>query len=218
MWDGFAPLLGEREVVRHEMRGWGQTPLPESGSFSHTDDLEAALDGPTVLVGASFGGLVCLDLASRRPELLEGVVVLDPPLFDHEFSQSTEDYGAEEERLFEAGDVDAVIELNVDFWIGGASDEVKDAVREMQRRSFALKDASEVEGEMPPDSIDLSRIEMPALVVTGERDNEDFQAIARRLAAELPNATPATVPGAYHLPALERPEETARLVMEFLEA
>ena len=53
-------------------------------------------------------------------------------------------------------------------------------------------------------------------MVTGERDRQDFQEIARRLVAGLPDATAATVPGAYHLPALERPEETARLVLEFL--
>ena len=54
------------------------------------------------------------------------------------------------------------------------------------------------------------------LVIAGDRDTEDLRAIARRLATELPNATPSTVAGATHLPALERPEETARLVLEFL--
>jgi 3-oxoadipate enol-lactonase len=215
MWDGFAPLLGEREVVRHERRGYGDTAMPAGGSFSYGADLEAALDGPAVLVGASFGGFLCLDVAARRPELVAGLVLLDAPLFDHDFSDEMEAYGAEEERLLEAGDLDGVTELNVEFWEGGADAEVRDAVRTMQRRALDLQHGSEAEPQMP-ESIDLTRIEAPALVVTGERDRQDFQEIARRLVAGLPDATAATVPGAYHLPALERPEETARLVLEFL--
>jgi hypothetical protein len=37
MWDGF-DLPG---AVRHELRGFGDTPLPESGEFSQADDLQA---------------------------------------------------------------------------------------------------------------------------------------------------------------------------------
>ena len=39
MWDGF-DVPG---AVRHEMRGFGQTPMPPTGEFSWVDDLEAAL-------------------------------------------------------------------------------------------------------------------------------------------------------------------------------
>jgi hypothetical protein len=37
MWDGF-DLPG---AVRHELRGFGDTALPESGEFSQADDLQA---------------------------------------------------------------------------------------------------------------------------------------------------------------------------------
>ena len=160
MWDGFAPLLGEREVVRHELRGFGDTAMPAGGSFSYGADLEAALDGPTVLVGASFGGFVCLDAAERRPELVAGLVLLDAPLFDHDFSDEMEAYGTEEERLLEAGDLDGVTELNVEFWEGGADAEVRDAVRAMQRRALDLQHGSEAEPQMP-ESIDLTASRRP---------------------------------------------------------
>jgi 3-oxoadipate enol-lactonase len=216
MWDVFEPLLGDRRVVRHELCGHGDTPMPASGSFSDTEDLEAALDGPAVLIGASFGGLVCLDLAARRPDLATALVLLDAPLLDHDFSDEAENHDAEEERLLEAGDVDAVADLNVSFWVGEAAPEVKEEVRAMQRRALELQLDSDAEPELP-EAVDLGRVDAPALVVTGERDREDFQAIARRLTAVLPHASSATVPGAQHLPALERPAETARLVLEFLE-
>lgn len=53
-------------------------------------------------------------------------------------------------------------------------------------------------------------------MAVGEHDKPDFRAIAERLARELPNAELAVIPGAGHLPPLERPEETAALVRAFL--
>jgi 3-oxoadipate enol-lactonase len=103
----------------------------------------------------------------------------------------------------------------VSFWVGEAAPEVRSAVGAMQRRALELQRASDAEAEVD-DSVALGRIAAPALVITGERDHADFRAIARRLVEELADATAATVPGAQHLPALERPEETARLVVDFL--
>jgi pimeloyl-ACP methyl ester carboxylesterase len=54
---------------------------------------------------------------------------------------------------------------------------------------------------------------MPTTVVMGERDVEDFIAIAHRLADELPSARLECVPRAAHLPALERPEAVAALIV-----
>ena len=55
MWDGL-DLPG---AMTYEMRGFGQTPMPPAGTFSHSADLEAAIgDEPVSLVGASYGGLV----------------------------------------------------------------------------------------------------------------------------------------------------------------
>jgi len=197
MWDGFAPLLGDRELVRHGLAA---------------GDPEAAMEGPAVLIGASFGGYVCLDLAARRPELVQALVLMDAPLFDHEFSADLESYAEEEERLVEAGELDAAARLNVDFWVADAAADVKQQVLEMSREQLEL----EYEPDLP-DTIDLTRVRAPTLVLNGARDHRDFQAIAERLSSGLPDARRATVPGVQHLPALEAPEETATLVVEFLE-
>jgi 3-oxoadipate enol-lactonase len=104
MWDGF-DLPGE--VRRHPL----PAPLDETVG-----------DEPTALVGASYGGFVSLDFAARKPELVEKLVLLDAPLMDHEFSPEFMDYVAEEERLYEAGDMDALVELNLAFWCPGEHD------------------------------------------------------------------------------------------------
>jgi 3-oxoadipate enol-lactonase len=159
------------------------------------------------LVGASYGGFVSLDFAARKPALVERLILLDAPLMDHEFSSEFMDYVREEERLVEAGELDAAVELNLDFWCPGIADRVRPMVAESLQR----------EDEELPDP-ELSEVRVPTLVGVGEHDKADFRAIAERLARELPNAELAVIPGAGHLPSMERPAETAALVRRFLGA
>ena len=209
MWEGF-DLEG---AVTHELRGYGQTPLPASGTFSHADDLEAALgDGPAQLVGASFGGLVCLEVAARRPELVSDLVLLDAPLPDHDWSDQLEEYSAREEGLIAEGDLDGATELNVAFW----APTLARVVAPMQRRALQLQAGSEDSEGVGPEPIPLDAISARTLVVVGKDDFEDFHVIARRLCEEIQDAELAVVHGAGHLPSLERPDQTAELVRSFL--
>jgi pimeloyl-ACP methyl ester carboxylesterase len=187
MWDGF-DLPGE--LIRHQL------PAPLDDSFAGE---------PAALVGNSFGGLLSLDFAVRKPELVTRLVLLDAGLPDHEPSDELEQYALQEERLLEAGDVDAAVELNLRFWCP----EVADRVRPM------VAGALEWEGDAP-EAIDLGAVRAPTLVAVGERDKRDFHVIAERLAREIPDAELVVIPGAGHLPSLERPDETAALVRRFL--
>jgi 3-oxoadipate enol-lactonase len=83
-------------------------------------------------------------------------------------------------------------------------------VRDMQARAFALQ--LEVEPDHEPFDIRPAEIGIHVDVAYGEHDVEDFVAIARRLADEIPDATLHTIPGAGHLPALEQPDAVAALL------
>jgi pimeloyl-ACP methyl ester carboxylesterase len=185
MWDGF-DLPGE--VRRHLL----SEPL--------------ALDEPCALVGASYGGLVCLNFAARHPELVSELVLLDAPLPDHDWSDQVRSYWEEEDRLIESGDLDAATELNLAFWAPA----VADRLRPMTRWSLELE-VVEVE------EVDLSAVQARTLVAVGELDKADFHVIADRLVRELPDAEHALIPGAAHLPSFERPDATAALVRRFLQ-
>ena len=188
MWDGFE-LPGQ--LLRHHLE----------------DDLAETFGGqPAALVGSSYGGLVSLDFAARHPDLVTALVLLDAPLPDHEWADPDFiAYAEEEERLWDAGDLDAVTELNLAYW----APDLADRLRPMTRRSVEF-DVPEVE------EVDLNAVRAPTLVAVGEHDKADFLAIADRLAREL-NAEYAVIPGAGHLPSVERPEATAALVNRFLE-
>jgi 3-oxoadipate enol-lactonase len=209
MWEGFE-LPG---AVRHELRGFGETPMPAAGRFSHAEDLAAAVTEPAALVGASFGGLVCLETATLRPELVTELVLLDAPLPDHDWSDEVLDFFGHEDELLEQGELHAAAALNADFWLEDPSH--RERVIEMQERAFQLQSESEAE-DAEPESIHLEAVRAPTLVAVGELDKPDFHRIAERLAREIPYAEHAVIAGAGHLPALERPRETADLIREFL--
>ena len=210
MWDGF-DLPG---AVRHELAGFGQTPLPPLGEFSHAEDLAAALSEPAAMVGASFGGAVCLEVASRHPGLVTDLVLLGAPLPDHDWSEEILAFERREDELLEEGELHAAAVLNADFWLTDPTH--RDRVIEMQENAFRLQSESEAE-EVETESIELGAVRTRTLVAVGELDKSDFHRIGDRLAREIPGARHAVIPGAGHLPALERPAETSRLIREFLQ-
>jgi 3-oxoadipate enol-lactonase len=209
MWDGF-----DVPGVRHELRGFGQTPLPATGTFSHAEDLTEALQGePAALVGASYGGWVCLQVAAATPELVTDLVLLGAPVPDHDWSEQMQDFAGDEEGLLEQGDLRGAAILNADFWL--ESPEPRDRVIAMQERAFELEAESEAEGS-EPETIGLEQITARTLVGVGELDKRDFHEIADRLAAGIAGAETAVIPGAGHLPSLDRPEATASVICRFL--
>jgi pimeloyl-ACP methyl ester carboxylesterase len=58
---------------------------------------------------------------------------------------------------------------------------------------------------------------MPTLVMVGEHDLPDFQAIARRLATDLPHAALRVISGSGHMSNMEAPAVFNELVLEHLQ-
>ena len=79
-------LLPEFAAVVPDLRGHGQSDKPLDGYFSadYAADLaeliDAEIEPPVPTVGHSLGALVGMQLAASRPELVEWLVLLDPPL------------------------------------------------------------------------------------------------------------------------------------------
>lgn len=211
-WNPVVERLGGRvDTIALDLRGFGDSVPTSSAAFSHADDVVAVLDAlrieRAVLAGNSYGGLVALDAASRHRDRVAALVLLAPPLPDHEFSQRMEDFGAAEEAALEAGDLDAAVALNVDMWAGRASREL---VAAAQHRIFELQEAVAWNEREP--APDLGRITMPATVLAGTADVPDFVQIAERLGRELADARLELVPGAGHLLPLEEPDLVDRTI------
>jgi pimeloyl-ACP methyl ester carboxylesterase len=177
------------------------------------------------VVAASFGGFVALDLALRAPERVAGLVLLDSDLDESAESAELAAFAAEEEAALDAGDVAAAVEANVRMWVTRGDRDVDpsvvDLVSAMQRDAFEAQMGvdAELDEPDPPVASRLGEIGVPALVIVGADDVEDFVRLGERLAGDLPGAGPLVrIAGAAHLPALERPDDVAAVVVPFLRA
>jgi pimeloyl-ACP methyl ester carboxylesterase len=215
-------------VLAPDLRGYGERPL-EAGRFSHVRDVEMLLERPAAVVGNSVGGRVALELTLHRPELVERLVLIAPGMPGWNWSAATRAGWDEEEAAFDRGDLDAAADATLRMWIDGprrSPEEVdagvRAAVRTMVIRSYELQrnatDAEEEDLPGGPVSGRLSEIRCATLVLVGDEDVSDMQAIAAHVAASIEGARLVTIPGAAHLPSLERPEETNAELLRFLDA
>ena len=225
MWHPLLPELGHGfTVIRPDLRGFGDTPLPGE-AYADADDLDALLDhlGVTdvAVVGSSFGGRVAMELATRHPGRVSSLVLLcaayrgldvDDPLADA--------FAEEEERLLDEGEVDAATDLNVRTWLGPEADpDAAELLATMQRRAFAVQLAADEQDPQPEPAqvdVDPAAIAVPTVVVSGGHDLATFRTVADHLAQEIPGAERVELPWAGHLPSLERPDAVLAMLLDVL--
>lgn len=218
-------------VIRYDLRGFGDSTLPP-GPFSNIDDLRGVLEHLGIrsarLAGVSLGGRIALELALACSELVESLVLVGAGLREWEWSDDIRRFGQEEDELLDRGEIEAAVELNLHTWVDGPARSpeevdrcVRERVGEMQRRAFEIglpvPDAGPEAPFDPPVSARLAEIRCPTLVVVGELDQPDILRIADLLAAEIPGARKAILPGTAHVPSMEKPDEFNELVLGFYE-
>ena len=227
MWELARQLLVERfRVVRLDLRGYGNTPLPP-GPYSNADDVVRLLDTLGIerasFVGSSYGGRVALDLVMLRPDLVSKLVRIASGIRDWEWTERTKAAWTEEEELWESGDLDAADRgecPNVGL-SGTRRSEVLDLVRTMQRHAVEVQNAAEQADEPPgPDdaaSAPRRRGSTRARSsLRGLRDLPDFVQIAHMLAPRASRTRRSWRSTRLHLPNLERPEETTKLLLDLI--
>lgn len=230
MWEQqFEEFSRSHFVIRCDLRGFGLTRNPP-GDFAHHEDIAALLRSLQVesarVVGASFGGSVAIDFAISHPGMVDALVLAAPALGGYDFaSAAILDFFEAEEAAFERGDLDTATELNLRMWVDGfgrqpgtVSPDIREQVREMQFHIFlqAQQPGGNSKNLAPPAIDRLHEIAVPTLVLIGDHDAAEFLSIADLIARRIQNARLVTIPGAAHLPSMEKPGEFNRRVLEFL--
>ncbi len=229
MWDdqvtAFAPHY---QVIRWDMRGFGQTPMV-AGPYSSRNDLYELLHFLGVerayLMGCSMGGSTVIDLALEHPDLVAALIPVAAGVNGYEYTGEPPKQFEEIETACEAGDFERASELEVQIWVDGpqrAPDQVdariRDKVREMNL--IALKSPEGLgqhESLDPPAVGRLDEIKVPALVIVGDLDQPDVIRTADLLAAQLPHVQKVVIHGTAHVPNMEQPAEFNRIVLDFLD-
>jgi pimeloyl-ACP methyl ester carboxylesterase len=228
MWDDVWRSLSTRHrVIRFDMRGYGETPLPD-GPFVYAADAAALLAELGVerahVAGVSMGAGVALDLTLAHPEIVDRLVLIGAGIGGWDYAEDMDEFDAEETAALERGDLDEASWINVRFWVDGhgrpggeADPSVRQRVFEMQKLAFEMdNDAAEGGWLVSDRHLQLGQVGAPTLVAVGEYDRPDMIAIARKLAQAIPNARLEVLRGVAHVPPMEAPAELSRLLLGFL--
>ena len=231
MWEPqWVSFAGRHRLVRMDIPGFGRTPIDRL-PVTHARDVVDLLDELEIsaagVVGASLGGRVALEVAIARPDLVQALVLVDTGLPGMEWSEAVRAHGAAEDEAVTQGDLTAATELNLRMWVDGprrgpgdVDPRVRMAVADMTHRALELQAPHwERLGEdlLVPDVAErLEEVRAPTLVVVGDEDVDDMHMLAKRFAAEIPDAQLATIAGAAHVPSLEQPELFDAVVLGFL--
>jgi 2-succinyl-6-hydroxy-2,4-cyclohexadiene-1-carboxylate synthase len=222
-WGVVGERLAQRfEVVRVDLPGHGGSGRVRAG-FEEAAGLVGEAGGVGAYVGYSLGGRLCLRLALDRPDLVRALVLIggSPGIADPGGRAERREADEALARRIERDGVAAFL----DAWLAGplfATLPAEAAGREERLANTPEGLASALRrlgsGAQEPLWDRLGQLRAPALLVAGELDPK-FAGIAREMAAAIgPAAQVALVPGAGHAVHLERPDETAALVEEFLTA
>ncbi len=235
MWDPIWPTLtATRDVLRLDLRGFGESTVQPTGAWSPRADVLHTLDALGVtrahVVGCSMGAGVAVEVALTRPGAVASLVLAAPGgSLLVERTEQLVAFFQEEGAAIEAGDLDAAAEANVVAWVDGpdrgpdaVQAAMRDAVREMQRRAFEVTagwpDAVyEAEEELDPGTSErLAEIAVPTLVISGEQDIDAIRITADHLLAGIPDARGLVWPDVAHVPSLERPDDFAAEVLDWV--
>ncbi len=219
-------LEGYRRIAP-DLRGMGQSDAPDLGYGMgiYADDLAALLDAlgvnEVVLCGLSMGGYIIFEFLRRWRHRVRALILMDT----RAEADSTEARRARDAAAATARDGGATA-------VGGAmlpkmlapgsevrAPELVDRVRRMMAATpvagmigalAAMRDRHDSTGLLP------TLADLPTLVLVGEEDVLAPPEAARRMAMLIPGARLVVIPGAGHLPPIERPSETTAEIREFL--
>jgi 2-succinyl-6-hydroxy-2,4-cyclohexadiene-1-carboxylate synthase len=183
-------------------------------------DMLAATAGRGTFIGYSMGGRLCMHLALAYPHLVDRLVLLgtNPGIPDDDDRQARRDA---DEQLAMAVERDGVPQF-LNRWLANplfATLQPSEADRTDRLRNTpeGLASSLRLAGTGAQDSLwgRLQELQMPTLVLAGDLDTK-FTDIGRQLAAGLPRARFAGIPGAGHAAHLEQPMVTAATIAAFL--
>lgn len=232
MWDPlWSALAVERDVVRLDLRGFGESTTRPRGLLSPVDDVldtlaEAGIDR-SHLAGASFGAAVAVEAALTRPRQVASLL-LSPPggSLIAELTPDLRAYIETENAALARGDLDGAVEASLTWWVDGSRREagdvdptVRELVRLMQRRAYEVTSGwgDIEERELDLAALDrLAEIRVPTLVLVGSLDLEAVHKAARRVADGIAGARLVNWPDTAHLPSMERPDDFLALLRDWL--
>jgi 2-succinyl-6-hydroxy-2,4-cyclohexadiene-1-carboxylate synthase len=202
-----------------DLRGHGSAGGARPVSFEAcAQDIAALAPARFALCGYSLGGRVALHVALAVPGRVTRLVLVSTSAGLDDPEQRAQRRAADEALAAQLEG--ATIEQFVERWraeplFADDSAEIQALIAADQRRNTTLGLAAALRGlgagVMAPLWGRLPALELPAIVLTGQRDSR-YRRLGERLAATLPNASLRVVDGAGHRVHLEAPAAVAAAI------
>jgi 3-oxoadipate enol-lactonase len=227
MWSAqVGALSSNRRCIVPDLRGFGDSTL---GSATVTidqmaNDVIALLDhlhvDRAIVVGLSMGGYVAFGMLRKEPARISALA-----LADTRAAADSDEARAKREELIEVARAQgsaAVAEKQLTGLLGKTTRERNTGLVDSLRPILASASVESLVAAIGalrdrPDSTPLlPHIDVPTLLICGEEDAVTQAKEMREVAAAVPGARFALIPGAGHLSNVEKPSEFNRALWGFL--
>jgi 3-oxoadipate enol-lactonase len=223
IWDRVLALLppGLR-VLRYDMRGHGLSDAPPGDYFMGdlVADAAALMEATgfrdAVFVGLSIGGIVAQGLAAERPDLVAAAVLSNTAA-----KIGTEATWRERMAAVRAGGIEAIADGVMEKWFTRAFHAERPEELALWRHMLTRTPvdgylgccAAIADTDLRESTAGLAQ---PVLAIVGDADGSTPPDLVRETAASIRGARFEIIRGAGHIPCVEQPEATARLITGFL--
>ncbi|MCB0079944.1 MAG: alpha/beta hydrolase [Caldilineaceae bacterium] len=211
----------------------------------HVADLQALLvklnAHPVHLVGHSYGALMALDLAAKNPQYIQSLILAEPPAINLYVSNSNAPSPAELLRLLlrkprtgwavlklgatglgpaanaaKKGDMQEAMRLFGTAALGKETFKRMSAARKQQVLVNLTKAEFLGSGFSKLEAKDVRNIQIPTLLLTGQKSPQVFHHLADRLADLLPRVERTEIAHASHIVQEDNPEQFTTALIAFL--
>jgi 3-oxoadipate enol-lactonase len=222
------PVLARYRVVRIDLPGSGRSHRVE-GELSIARMVDAALSVCSRLnverahwVGHSMGTIVLQHLAVAQPKLVRSLALFGPLPAPPDAARAALRTRAAKARSEMVAGMQAIADALV---VAATSADTRQRlpgavafVRESLMRQDPEGYARSCEALADAQPAAIERIEVPTLLVTGDEDAVAPPQVSRAMSERMPRARAVVLPRCGHWTPIERPDECARELRDFLAA
>jgi len=214
-------LKNNARLILPDLRGHGKSPVP-TGKYTMiamAEDVLALMDvlkiEKAIIAGHSMGGYVALAMAKEFPDRITGLALVA----SHAYADSPEKKKSRLETI------PLVKEQGILPVLSSMSERLsynKEVISFCHRIISQAKPRGVIgvlEGMAErPDRMDvLSELEVTTILIAGVDDQIISIDSNREMAAQMKHTWLVEIPGAGHMPMLEKPKEVARALQQFIE-
>lgn len=231
------PLLRRNlKTIGVDLRGIGQSQkdFVEYTAELWADDLAALIDelglGSAHVLGSSLGGTIALAMGVRHPQKVSSLIIVGGFT---ELTRSVElNYSLRKKLIAKLGLGEELAEF-MGLWImtrefieSEAGSKVLEGMKENVKRNSPelylrfldsiLRLGRREPGKIPPFTATLNTIKAPTLVMCADNDHFIPVVLSKIIVENVPGSKYVEIPGGGHIPFIEKPEESAAIVSEFM--